>query len=545
MTGQKNNSYGSGTTLRQIIDSAPMSMAIVSMDGTIEYINRKAVETFGYAHADIPNMDRWWVQAYPNEHYRKEVTDRWMGRVQEAFLRKSEIDGGEYKVTCKDGTLKTVFIFGVIAAGRVFVMFEDVTKRAAAEKSLWESESLYRALVETTGTGYVVVNAQGNVLDANREYVRLSGHKDLKEILGRNIVEWTAPHEKGKNAKAMAQCARDGHIWNLEIDYINSAGKITPIEINSTVVTRGGAMQLLTLCRDITVRRRHQEEIRSLTEGLEKRVRERTAELTAANLQLSAQIAQRTEAEKSRNDLTLELLQSQKMEAIGRLAGGIAHDFNNILVSISGCAELLIKTLPKDSPMRSDLAEIRTETKRGAALTRQLTAMSRREPVQKQVLDLNSIISDTGRMLKRIIGANMHLETLLSPDIARIRSDPGQVSQIIMNLVVNSRDAMPDGGKIILRTANEVVEDARAGMRLAPAPGNYVTLSVTDTGSGILPGNLEHIFEPFFTTKEEGKGSGLGLPTVYGIVLQAKGGIGVETEPGRGTTFKIYFPRAA
>ncbi len=545
MTDQKNDSYESGTTLRQIIDSAPMSMAIVSMDGTIEYINRKAIETFGYAHSDIPNMDRWWVQAYPNEHYRKEVTDRWMGRVQDAFLRKSEIDGGEYRVTCKDGTIKTVFIFGVIAAGKVFVMFEDVTKRAAAEKALWESESLYRALVETTGTGYVVIDAHGKVLDANREYVRLSGHKDLKEILGRTVVEWTAPYEKEKNAGAVAQCARDGHIWNFEVDYADKDGKITPIEVNATVVTRGGALQILTICRDITARRRRQEEISSLTEGYEKRVKERTAELTAANLQLRDQSAQRIEAEKARNNLMLELLQSQKMEAIGRLAGGIAHDFNNILVSISGCAELLIKTLPKSSSLRADLAEIKTETERGAALTRQLTAMSRREPVQEQVLDLNEIISDTTRMLKRIIGANMHLETRLTPDIARIKSDQGQVSQVIMNLVVNSRDAMPDGGKIIIQTGDEAVADGRGGMRLTPAPGNYVTLSVADTGSGIAPWNLPHIFEPFFTTKEEGKGTGLGLSTVYSIVLQAGGGIEIETEPGRGTTFKIFFPRAA
>lgn len=659
------------STLRKIIDSAPMSMAIVGMNGTIEYINHKAEETFGYPHADIPNMDRWWVQAYPDEAYRKEVTARWMGHIHEAFALNTEIDGGEYLVTCKDGSKKTCHIFGVIAAGKVFVMFdditarleaenevkegainlrrileqapiciaihdldgemqfvnrkftqtfgykfediptleswtrqaypeeiyrdrllaawrerieksirtglemeggeyrvtckdgsaktvfitgivtadkkvvsllEDVTARVQAEKGLRESESLYRALIETTGTGYVVIDGQGKVLDANREYVCLSGHKDLKEIMGRSVMEWTAPHEQEKNARAVAQCARDGFIWNLEVDYIDKAGKTTPVEINATVVTRGGVPQILTLCRNITNRRVNQEQIRRLNEGLEKRVTERTAELVAANLELKAEIAQRQEAEKAGEELRGELLQAQKMEAIGCLAGGIAHDFSNILAAISGYAEFLIKGLPKGAPMRDDLDDILIETERGAMLVRQLTAMGRKQPVEQKVLDLNEIASDAARMLARIIGSNIRLETRLTPDIDRIKSDPGQVSQVIMNLVVNARDAMPEGGKITLETSPAELKDKPSGMSLPPEPGKYVTLSVTDTGCGMSPETLPRIFEPFFTTKEQGKGTGLGLSTVYGIVRQAKGGIEIRTEPGRGTTFKIFFP---
>ena len=658
-------------TLRKIIDSAPMSMAIVGMDGTIEYINRKAEETFGYPHADIPNMDRWWVQAYPDEAYRKEVVARWTGRVQAAFAGNTEIDGGEYLVTCKDGSKKTCNIFGVIAAGKVFVMFEDISRRADAEKVLrqsettlrrileqapisiaihtmegklefinrkfteifgyrpediptaerWmqqaypeagyrkeleahqaelmaaavmtngelkggeynvvakngalkrvyiygvitpdkkvvslldditsrvqtekalrESESLYRALIETTGTGYVIVDGHGKVIDANREYVSLSGHKDLKEIMGRSVIEWTAPGEQEKNTKAVAQCARDGFIWNFEVDYIDKAGKTTPVEVNATVVTRGGVPQILTLCRNITNRRVNQEQIRRLNEGLEKRVTERTAELVAANLELKAEIAQRREAEKAGEELRGELLQAQKMEAVGCLAGGIAHDFNNILAAISGYAEFLVKGLPEGAPMRDDLGGILLETERGAMLVRQLTAMGRKQPIEQKVLDLNEIASDAGKMLARIIGANMRLETRLCPDIDRMKSDPGQVSQVIMNLVVNARDAMPEGGKIMLETSSEMVKEKPAGMRLPPEPGKYVTLSVADTGCGMSPETLSRVFEPFFTTKEQGKGTGLGLSTVYGIVRQAKGGIDIKTEPGRGTTFKIYFP---
>jgi len=533
----------SENTLHKIIDSAPMSMSIVAMDGTIEYINRKAVETFGYSHADIPDMDRWWALAYPEENYRKEVVARWMGRVQDAFTKKSEIDGGEYRVTCKDGTQKTVFIFGVITAGKVFAMFDDITRRVEAEKALRESESLYRSLIETTGTGYHVIDGHGRTLDANREYVRLSGHSDLKEIMGHTVSEWTAPHEKERNAKAVEQCARDGYLWNFEVDYIDKTGKLTPVEINATVVTRGGVPQILALCRDITSSRRRQEEIRILNQGLEIRVAERTAELTAANKELISQIAQRREAEKARETLQEELLQSQKMELVGELAGGIAHDFNNILVAISGYAEFLLKSMPESAPAREDLSEIISETERGATLTRQLTSLSRKQPLQLQVLDLNEVTSGACRMLSRLIGASMHLETRLTPGIDKIKSDPGQISQVIMNLVVNARDAMSDGGRIIIETANAEIGEEKLRMPLPPGPGHYVRLSVSDNGSGMTLQTMSRLFEPFFTTKEKGKGTGLGLSIIYGIVRQAHGGIDVESVPGRGTTFSIYLPR--
>ncbi|MHB0996710.1 MAG: PAS domain-containing sensor histidine kinase [Elusimicrobiales bacterium] len=784
-------------TRRKIIDAAPMAMSIVNMDGVIEYINRKAVEVFGYPHSEIPNMDRWWVLAYPDEAYRKEVIERWMGRVHAAWEQKSEIAGGEYLVTCKDGTRKTCDIFGVIAADKVFVMFNDVTHRVEAfkalrenettllrileqvpvslavhdtegkvelvnrrftedfgyrlediptfarwaeqaypdpeyrrelastwdkwvekslrtgqqmegrevrlrcrsgevrtvfitgmvtpdrkviallddvtarsetERALRERESLYRALVETTQTGYVILDGQGKVLDANREYVRLSGHSDLKEIMGRSVLEWSAPHSQKraweaveivvrdgrlsnfeldyadkagkfttieinatvvsrggakqilglcrdvsarskteaqlreseslyralvettrtgyvvidntgtvvdanreyvrltghadlkeilgrkvtewtapdlaeKNAAAVAQCARDGHIFNFETDYIDKAGKRTPIEINATVVSRGSGPQIHTICRDITERRRTEAELRLLNQGLEARVRERTAELSAANEDLMQEISQRVQAEKEKAKLGEELQQAQKMEAVGRLAGGIAHDFNNILVSISGYAEFLLKSLPEGAQGREDITEILFETEKGAALTRQLLTFSRKQPIKTEVLDLNEVVSETEKMLTRLVGANIRFEKRLAPVLDRITADPGQVSQVIMNLVLNARDAMPEGGRITLETRNAEIGAQYLEMRLAPKPGHYVLLSVSDTGSGMGPDAMHHIFEPFFTTKEEGKGTGLGLPTVYGIVSQARGGISVTSEPGKGSTFGIYFPR--
>lgn len=655
-------------TRRKILDAAPMAMAIVNIDGTIEYINRKAVEVFGYPHTDIPTMERWWVQAYPDPAYRKEVVDTWMGRVHKAYEAGTEIPGSEFRVTRKDGRVITCRIFGVIAAGKVFVMFDDISRRVEAESALRERESLYRALVETTNTGYVILDGQGKVLDANREYVHLSGHSDLKEIMGRSVLDWSAPHsrkksreaveivvkdghlanfeldyadkagklttieinatvvsrggakqilglcrdvsarskteaqlrdseslyralvettrtgyvvvdnsgkvldanseyvrlaghsdlkeiigrsvtewtapdQKDKNADAVAQCARDGHIFNFEIDYLGANGKRTPVEINATVVSRGSGPQIHILCRDITERRRTAEELRRLNQGLEARVLERTAELSAANEDLIREISQRVQAEKEKTRLGEELLQAQKMEAVGRLAGGIAHDFNNILVSISGYAEFLLRSLPEGSQGREDIAEIMLETAKGAALTRQLLTFSRKHPIKTRVLDLNEVVSETEKMLRRLVGANIRFEQQLAPGLDRITADPGQVSQVIMNLVLNARDAMPDGGRILLETRNAEIGAGCLDMRLAPRPGRYALLSVTDTGSGMTPETMRHLFEPFYTTKEEGKGTGLGLPTVYGIVSQARGGISVKSEPGRGTTFDIYFPR--
>ena len=534
----------SARTLRQVLEQAPIGIVIHDLDGKFEFINRKLTQMFGYQHEDIPTLESWARLAYPQESYRKELLDFWGRAVEKSMRTGLEIEGGEYRVVCKDGSVKNVLISGVATADKKVVsLLEDVTARLQTQKALRESESLYRALIETTGTGYVVIDGQGKVIDANREYVRLSGHADLKEIMGRSVLDWTAPGEKEKNAKAVAQCARDGHIWNFEIDYSDKAGMLTPVEVNATVVTRGGVPQILTLCRDVTQRRQRIEEIRRLNQGLEKIVGERTAELTATNRELLAEIAQRKAAEKAGEELQAELLQSQKMELVGTLAGGIAHDFNNILVAISGYAEFLTKSLPEDAPMKADLSEILLETERGAMLTRQLTAISRKQPALPQILDLNQVIDGACKMLTRLIGTNIRLETQLSPGIGKIKADPGQVSQVIMNLVVNARDAMPDGGRIYIETTNAEITERISGKALAPAPGQYVKLTVTDTGCGMSKETLSHLFEPFFTTKEMGKGTGLGLSIISGIVSQARGGIDVASALGRGTTFTIYLPR--
>ncbi len=259
-----------------------------------------------------------------------------------------------------------------------------------------------------------------------------------------------------------------------------------------------------------------------------------------ANAQL---FSERNRAEKEARKLEEQLRQSQKMEAVGQLAGGIAHDFNNSLTLIKVCSQLALQELKEQDPVREKIQQIDEATQRSGDLARQLLTFSRRQVVELKVLDLNRLLSNLNKMLRRVIGEDIELVSQLAEGLGKVKSDPGQIEQIIVNLTINARDAMPGGGRLVLETANVELDEDYARTHVHVSPGRYVMLSVSDTGKGMTPEVMEHIFEPFFTTKGDGKGTGLGLFMVYGIVQKYGGHIVVDSEPEVGTIFKIYLPQ--
>ncbi|MGH7342968.1 MAG: ATP-binding protein, partial [Candidatus Rokuibacteriota bacterium] len=255
-------------------------------------------------------------------------------------------------------------------------------------------------------------------------------------------------------------------------------------------------------------------------------------------------VSQRKQAEEALRQTEQQLRQAQKMEAVGQLAGGIAHDFNNLLTVILGRSDLLRRRMGEDGPLRRDVELITATAARAGALTRQLLAFSRNQVLQPKVLDLNTVVSRMATLLRRLIGEHIHLVTVFQPDLGPVRVDPTQIEQVIVNLVVNARDAMPAGGTLTIETANARSDESAAGLEASAGPGSLVCLTVRDTGCGMDADVQAHLFEPFFTTKPPGKGTGLGLATVYGIVKQHNGGIFADSTPGQGATFRIYLPRA-
>jgi two-component system, cell cycle sensor histidine kinase and response regulator CckA len=255
-------------------------------------------------------------------------------------------------------------------------------------------------------------------------------------------------------------------------------------------------------------------------------------------------ITERRQAEETLQRTEAQLLQAQKMEAVGRLAGGVAHDFNNLLTAIIGYSQLLQSQLEPNSSMRHDIDEICKAGQRAAALTTQLLAFSRKQVLQPKILDLNNIVANTSKMLSRLIGEDIRFRTTLDPGLKQVKADPGQMEQVLMNLAVNARDAMPDGGSLSIETANVYLDDRYAEQHVDVQPGHHIMLAVSDNGCGMDSKTMAKIFEPFFTTKEQGKGTGLGLATVYGIVKQSGGHLWVYSEPDKGTTFKVYLPQA-
>ncbi len=387
-------------------------------------------------------------------------------------------------------------LVGLVLLFDVYVIYQQLLI-FRIRRQLLQREELFRLITENAADMIAVLDPEGRRLYTSPSYERILGYPP-EEIEKTSLFEQVHPEDRELVEEAMLE-ARTGGGRRYEYRIRHRDGTWRLLESTASMIQGedGKAAKLVIVNRDITGRRRLEEQFR----------------------------------------------QSQKMEAVGRLSGGIAHDFNNILGVIIGYSEILQERMDVKDPLASCVEEILQAGRRAASLTRQLLAFSRQQVLEPKVVDINSIILDVEKMLRRLIGEDIELSTVLDPTLGRIKADSGQIEQAILNMAVNARDAMPDGGKLTIRTENAEMDELAVRKYSYPVkPGRYVLLTVTDTGIGMNVATQAHIFEPFFTTKEKGKGTGLGLATVYGVVKQSEGYIEVHSELGQGSTFRIYLP---
>ena len=413
----------------------------------------------------------------------------------------------------------------------------------------------FRALLEAAPDAMVIANDQGKISLVNAQTEKLFGY-NREELLGQPVEMLIPQRYHGHHIHYRKDYSDSPRLRPMgagrELFGLRKDGSEFPVEISLSPFRSEEGMLVFSAIRDITLQKKAQDELRDAKEALETRVQERTVDLVKTNEALQGEIVQREIAMRQRDSeqerarrLEEQLLLSQKMEAIGRLAGGIAHDFNNLLGVILGNAEMMLKAGPAGAAHIERVEQIKLAGEEAASVTRQLLAFARQQASEPQLLDLNVVLTDLEPLLRRIVEEHIRLEMVLARDLGDIRNDRSQLSQVILNLVANARDAMNKGGRLTIETTNTYLGEAYARDHLDVVPGPYVQLSVTDSGQGMDKETVSRIFEPFFTTKEQGSGSGLGLATVYGIVRQSGGHIWVYSEPERGTTFKIYLPRVS
>ncbi len=482
--------------LRAIFESAPISIKLLSQNGILVEMNQAGL---AMVEADRPEL----VLGRPIiEFIVPEYRDTFTSCSQRVLL--GEKVGMEYEIIGLKGTRRLLESHATPlrnAKGEICVLAValDATDHRRAKEALVQSEERYRELFENANDTIFTIDLQGNFTSVNNAGERVLGYS-REEALRMNIANVLPPGqlELARGAQERSLRGEDtAAICELEINTKN--GKQIPLEISPSVIHREGKpVGFQFVARDVSERRRLEDRVRA----------------------------------------------SQKMEAVGRLAGGVAHDFNNLLTAVLGYSDLLLTEIEPGLPMREDVEAIKKAGQRAAMLTRQLLAFSRRQILLPQLLDLNVVVSNLDKILRRLLGEDIDLVFHPGEGLGIVKADPGQIEQVLLNLAINSRDAMPRGGKLVIQTANAEVDRTEA-LRLGLLhAGLYVVLSVTDTGPGIDEAARDHLFEPFFTTKEQGKGTGLGLSTVYGTVKQSGGSIAVESEPDKGARFSIYLPRA-
>ncbi len=474
---------------KNVFENAPIGIYRAAPDGRMIMANAALVHMLGYS--SFRELMEW-----DSEHLSSEF--------KKCIENEGQVIGLESTWTRKDGTAlivqenakafcdkngKTLYYEGTI---------EDITERKQVENAFRESEKRFRTLIENSFTGIFTLDDHFRFVYINREFVRIIGYS-REEMIDRDFREFINSDTEELIVNFAEKQKRDK----------NSAFEKSEIEIFAKNGEKRKLVIIISSIQDST-----------------------------GKVQIMVQILDITEVKK----LEAQLLHAQKMEAIGILAGGIAHDFNNLLTAIRGCADMALFEMDESHPVCRDLREIQNASERAAELTRELLLFSRKQPMKLVSLDLNHVVGNLHKIIKRLIGEDIEVYTDLSPDLWEINADKGTLEQVIMNFIVNARDAMPDGGKITIRTDNIVVDKPCKRAFPESKSGHFVCMSVTDTGMGMEKEIIQHVFEPFFTTKGVGKGTGLGLSVIYGIVKEHGGWVHVYSEPGQGSTFKIYLP---
>jgi len=481
----------SETRFRSYIEHAPAAVFAADREGRLVDFNPAALALLGYEANKLRSMRVW--DLHPAEA-RGEV------QRQLASLNERGLVEGEYRLTRQDGQSIWVLLRAVLLEdGRSMAYAQDITEHKLAELALRASEERFRAVVESAPDG-IFVQTEGRFVYINGPAVRIFGATSSKELLGQLVLDRVHPEDRARAQERIRVLNQERRAVPLaQMRFLRVDGAGYDVEVVGVPFVHEGKGGALVFFRDVTDRRRLEDQFR----------------------------------------------QAQKMEGIGQLAGGVAHDFNNLLTTIMMQLELLNSSPNPDPQLRESIGELMAQAQRAASLTRQLLLFSRRSVMQSETLDLNEVVENLLKMLRRLIGENIKLNWHRGSRVARVTADGGMLEQLLMNFVVNARDAMPRGG--LLTIATEVVDIDQEQARLNPQarPGRFVCLSVKDTGCGMSVEVLKRIFEPFFTTKEAGKGTGLGLATVYGIVSQHQGWITVESEVGKGSEFRVFLPLGA
>ena len=482
---------------RLITENAADLIAVVDMEGNRIFNSLSYEKVLGYSLDELKKSSSL-AQIHPED------VDRVRQAAEEA--RRSGIGRPlEYRVRHKDGSWRVLESTASVIRDskgdpeKLVIVNRDVTERKRAAEALDRSESSFRSVVEDAPYGIYRASIGGDLIVVNLALQKMLGYDSREELLqtnvGTHIYRHASEHEKFTQTVVQEQSFKD-----LELEWKRKDGAPITVRCSGWPVKNetGAVTYLEVFAEDVT----------------ERRVLER------------------------------QLRMAQKMEAVGRLSGGIAHDFNNLLGVIIGYSQVLKRSLGSANPLLFEHAEeIEKASQRAVSLTRQLLAFSRQQVLEPVILNLNTLVSDMEKMLPRLIGEDVALELNLDPALAQVKADHGQVEQVIMNLAVNARDAMPDGGKLTIQTANVDLDLAYTRQHPGSRIGQYVMLAVSDTGTGIDPEIQSQIFEPFFTTKERDRGTGLGLATVYGVVKQSGGYIAVDSEKGKGARFSVYLPR--